>query len=138
MTKKPQKPVQKQVFWGKGARTEVVEYGRAKFTVKALTYREFLYVASLASQSDPMTFRLCVTKVENLLAEKDDGTTEVLEIKYETVDIDGKDTQIMTAESFAIFDESILLIGQILYVVQELSQLTKGEARTARIFRKNK
>ena len=137
--KKTTKATKPPVYWGKGPKTEVVEYGGAKLTVRGLSYREFLYISSLDTrQSDIDSFRICVTKVENLLAVDEDGKEETLHIKYETINIDGKDTQAMTVDSYDIFDESILLIGQILHVIKELSRLTKEEASAARIFRQGK
>lgn len=130
-----------KLVWSKGPRTEVVEISDAKLTIRGLTYREFMYVAGLSPyQGDAMSFRLCVTNVENLLAYKDgdSGETEVLKITYANMDIDGKRTRVMSAPSFEYFDSSILLIGQVLKVVKELSQLTEAETKTLRIFRNRK
>jgi len=130
-----------KLVWGKGPRSEVVEIGDAKLTVKGLTYREFRYIAGLSAyEGDAMSFRICVTNVENLLAYKEgeSGETEELKITYSHIDIDGKRTKVMSKGSFEIFDSSILTIGQVLKVIQDLSQLTEAEAKTGRLFRNRK
>ena len=136
--KKPAKP---KLVWGKGPRSEVVEIGDAKLTVRGLTYREFRYVAGLSAyEGDVMSFRICVTNVENLLAYKDgeSGETEELKITFTHIDIDGKRTKVMSKPSYEIFDNSILVIGQVMAVIKELSNLTVAEAKAARIFRNRK
>lgn len=126
----------KNLVFNKGPRRETVEYAGAKFTMRGLTYREFLYISGLPKyEADALTLRLALVDAVNLEVVDDDGNKDKIELEWTEIDIDGKATKALTEDSFELFDGSILLIGQLLQVVIELSQLTKEEAQTARIFR---
>jgi len=132
------KPEKAKLVWGKGPRQEVIEIAGAKLTIRGLSYREFRYIAGLKTYAaDVMTIRLGLTNAENLLAYKkgESGETEEIKITYSNMDIDGKRTRVMSAKSYEIFDDQIMVIDTILAVMKRLCQLTPEETKALRIFR---
>lgn len=120
----------------KGRRTEIVTMGKgkdaAKLTIKGLSYGEYIYLQSLDNQAAHRDqLRMCITAVENL-REGD----EVAVLTWETEEIDGKDTKMMTEKSWEEwFGNAILLNGQILAVCNDLTGLSLEDAQAVRIFR---
>ena len=127
--------------FSKGRRIEVVTMGEgadaAKFTIRGLSYSEYIYLQTLDNQeSHRDQIRLCLIEVENLKAENDKGDMETAKLTWETQEVDGIETKMLSRASFDDwFGNAILLNGQLLSVINDLSGINIEDAKAVRLFR---